>query len=86
VLVGTIWGFFLHANVRWRLGPVEQLFASPRFHHWHHVRAGPIDRNYASMLPLMDRLFGTLHLPGKSWPEAYGISEPQTATESKEPA
>jgi sterol desaturase/sphingolipid hydroxylase (fatty acid hydroxylase superfamily) len=86
VLVGTIWGFFLHANVRWRLGPVEHLLASPRFHHWHHVREGPIDRNYASMLPVMDRLFGTLHLPGKSWPEAYGIKEPQGAVDAKEPA
>src|SRR6187402_629002 len=49
VLVGTIWGFFLHANVKWRLGPIEHLFASPRFHHWHHTRSGPIDRNFASM-------------------------------------
>jgi len=73
VLAGTIWGFFLHANIGWRLGPVEHLFASPRFHHWHHVQSGPIDRNFASMLPLLDRLFGTLHLPPKMWPPDYGL-------------
>ena len=75
VLVGTVWGFFIHANVAWRLGPIEHLIASPRFHHWHHVRSGPINRNYASMLPVLDRLFATLHLPRRGWPEAYGVDE-----------
>ena len=75
VLVGTVWGFFIHANVAWRLGPVEHLIASPRFHHWHHVRSGPINRNYAAMLPVLDRVFATLHLPRCGWPEAYGVDE-----------
>jgi sterol desaturase/sphingolipid hydroxylase (fatty acid hydroxylase superfamily) len=75
LLVGTVWGFFIHANVRWRLGWVERLVASPRFHHWHHSKEEHINRNYAAMLPVMDRLFGTLHLPARDWPKAYGISE-----------
>jgi sterol desaturase/sphingolipid hydroxylase (fatty acid hydroxylase superfamily) len=75
ILAGTIWGFFIHANLAWRLGPVEHVIASPRFHHWHHVRSGPINRNYASMLPVLDRVFGTLHLPARGWPEAYGVDE-----------
>jgi sterol desaturase/sphingolipid hydroxylase (fatty acid hydroxylase superfamily) len=79
VLVGTVWGFFLHANVRWRLGPIEHLFASPRFHHWHHTRSGPIDRNFASMLPVLDRAFGTLHLPKRAWPSDYGLRTPDSA-------
>lgn len=83
VLFGTVWGFFLHANVRWRLGPLEHLIASPRFHHWHHVREGPINRNYASTLPVMDRLFGTLHAP-KAWPDAYGIGETPVVSGKKE--
>lgn len=32
-------GFFIHANVRWRLGPLERLIATPAFHHWHHARS-----------------------------------------------
>ena len=72
VLVGTIWGFFIHANVAWRLGPLEWLLATPAFHHWHHVQSGPINRNYAAMLPALDRLFGTHHLP-PTWPNQYGI-------------
>ena len=75
VILGTLWGFFLHANVRFSLGPLENVVASPRFHHWHHTRLEPLDRNFASMLPLMDRLFGTLYLPKSGWPREYGLAE-----------
>ena len=74
-LIGTIWGFFLHANLRWYLGPLEWLVSTPKFHHWHHTKTGPIDRNYASTLPWLDWLFGTHILP-KEWPESYGIEAP----------
>ncbi len=73
VLVITMWGFLIHANVRWRLGPLEWLIATPAFHHWHHTLGEQRDRNYAPMLPWIDRIFGTYHLPQKQWPAAYGI-------------
>ena len=79
MLAVTVWGFFIHANVRWRLGPLEHLLATPAFHHWHHTRSGLRDRNYASMLPFMDRLFGTHHLPAE-WPTDYGIDDPLPAS------
>jgi len=72
-LIGTMWGFFIHANLRWRFGPLEWLISTPAFHHWHHTRTGPINRNYASTLPWLDRLFGTHYLPHNQWPESYGI-------------
>ncbi len=75
VLVATIWGFFIHANLRWRFGPLEWLIATPAFHHWHHTLAEPRDRNYASMLPWIDRIFGTYYLPPNQLPSAYGITE-----------
>ena len=74
-LGGTIWGFFIHANVRWRLGPLEWLVTSPAFHHWHHTLTAPTNRNYASTLPWLDRIFGTFHLPKGRWPTNYGIKE-----------
>jgi sterol desaturase/sphingolipid hydroxylase (fatty acid hydroxylase superfamily) len=79
LLIGTIWGFFIHANVRWRFGPLEWLVATPAFHHWHHSKFEHINRNYASTLPVLDRLFGTYYLP-RVWPAACGIetSMPQT--------
>lgn len=75
LLVGSIWGFFIHANLRWRFGPLEWLVATPAFHHWHHSKFEHINRNYASTLPVLDRVFGTHYLP-RSWPEAVGIEAP----------
>jgi sterol desaturase/sphingolipid hydroxylase (fatty acid hydroxylase superfamily) len=75
---GILWGFFIHANVRWRFGPLEWLISSPAFHHWHHTLHGPVNRNYASTFPWLDRLFGTHHLPAKAWPSAYGIPQPHS--------
>jgi sterol desaturase/sphingolipid hydroxylase (fatty acid hydroxylase superfamily) len=72
-LGGTVWAFFIHANLRWRLGPLEWVISTPRFHHWHHAME-PANRNYASMLPILDRIFGTMHLPKRQWPPQYGIS------------
>ncbi len=71
-LITTGWGFFIHANLRWRFGPLEWLISTPAFHHWHHTLSGPINRNYSSTLPWLDRIFGTHYLP-KEWPTAYGI-------------
>ena len=79
LFVGSMWSFFIHANVRWRLGPFEEILATPAFHHWHHTLEDHKDHNYASMLPVMDRVFGTFYLPN-TWPEAYGTSTPMPDT------
>lgn len=78
-IFGTIWGFFVHANVRLRLGPLEHLVSTPAFHHWHHTNDEHRDHNYAALFPVVDRLFGTHHLP-KTWPQAYGVDAPQPQT------
>ena len=70
--MGLTWGYFIHANVRWRLGPLEWIVSTPAFHHWHHTKSGPIDKNFASTLPWLDRIFGTHHLPDHL-PDDYGI-------------
>jgi sterol desaturase/sphingolipid hydroxylase (fatty acid hydroxylase superfamily) len=72
ILSGTVWGFFLHSKLRLRLGPIEWIIATPAFHHWHHSCDDHISHNYAALLPLLDRAFGTLHLP-RIWPAAYGL-------------
>ncbi len=72
---GTFWSFFVHANIRWRLGPLEWLVATPAFHHWHHTNDEHRDHNYAALFPVVDRMFGTHHLPA-SWPPVYGIDKP----------
>jgi len=75
MLVATAWGFFVHSNLRWRLGWLGLLIATPAFHHWHHTKDENINKNYASMLPLLDKLFGTCYLPKKEWPPEYGVVE-----------
>jgi sterol desaturase/sphingolipid hydroxylase (fatty acid hydroxylase superfamily) len=72
ILVGTLWGFFIHANLNWRFGPLEWLVATPAFHHWHHTYEEPLNKNYAPMLPWVDRIFGTYHMPSSEWPSRYG--------------
>ena len=78
-IFGTIWGFFIHANVRWRLGPLEWLVSTPAFHHWHHTNDEHRDHNYSALFPVVDRLFGTHYLP-KHWPPSYGVDAPQPDT------
>lgn len=80
-LVGTIWSFFIHANVRWRFGWLEWLVSTPAFHHWHHTKDGPeyINKNYAAIFPWVDKLFGTFYLPKKQWPMKYGTDAPMAS-------
>jgi sterol desaturase/sphingolipid hydroxylase (fatty acid hydroxylase superfamily) len=64
----------LHANVRFDFGPLKHVLATPQFHHWHHgIEKEAIDVNFAIHFPILDKLFGTHHLPGKSWPTGYGV-------------
>jgi sterol desaturase/sphingolipid hydroxylase (fatty acid hydroxylase superfamily) len=37
MLIGTLWGFFIHANLRWRFGWLELLVSTLAFHQWHHT-------------------------------------------------
>jgi sterol desaturase/sphingolipid hydroxylase (fatty acid hydroxylase superfamily) len=78
VIVGSLWGFFIHSNVTWRFGPLEWLISTPAFHHWHHTNDGPayINKNYAPVLPWVDKMFGTLYLPKDRQPTKYGIDQP----------
>ncbi len=74
LIVGTFWSFFIHANIGWRTGWIEQVVSTPHFHHWHHSRDDHVNHNYASILPVYDRIFGTYHCPKGQWPPTYGIA------------
>ena len=63
----------IHANVRWRFGPLRWVLATPQYHHWHHA-VEPVDVNFAVHLPVIDAIFGTMYLPGERWPAAYGLA------------
>ena len=80
ILTGTVWGFFIHANLRWRCEALGWVLSTPAFHHWHHTLEAPLNRNYASMLPWLDRIFGTYHLPSAEWPAHYGTDAAVAST------
>jgi sterol desaturase/sphingolipid hydroxylase (fatty acid hydroxylase superfamily) len=67
--------------VRFDLGWLKHMIATPRFHHWHHgIEKEAIDVNFAVQFPWLDRLFGTYYLPADRWPSGYGVgSDPVPA-------
>lgn len=79
LVAGTLWGFFIHANVRWRFGFLEHVISTPFFHHWHHTGDGMRDRNFAAMFSFVDHIFGTYYSPDH-WPARYGIDTPMPAS------
>ena len=78
LLCYIVWAGFqaglIHSNFGLDFGPLKYVVATPLFHHWHHGSdKEAIDINYAAHLPLLDRLFGTYHMPTDRWPEHYGV-------------
>ena len=66
----------IHSNTRINFGPLRWIVASPQFHHWHHANEREAyDKNFASQLPLLDIVGGTLFLPDRM-PGQYGTDEP----------
>lgn len=72
LVIIALHGVLNHVNMRFRLGALERVLVTPRFHHWHHA-ATPPDRNFAVHFPWLDRLFGTHYLPDDRWPGELGI-------------
>lgn len=67
--------FFVHTQSIRSLGPLEWVFNTPSHHRVHHgINRQYIDKNYAGVLIIWDRMFGTFE------PEIetvrYGISKP----------
>ncbi len=73
----TFYAFLLHANVRWRFGPVGWLIASPAWHRWHHA-ADVIGegRNFGGLFTTWDYVFRTARFP-QQLPTGYGLREDQ---------
>jgi sterol desaturase/sphingolipid hydroxylase (fatty acid hydroxylase superfamily) len=72
----TFHSAFVHANLRWTLGPFRYLLATPVFHRWHHTALEDGgNSNFAGTFPLWDLLFGTFRMPEGRLPEVYGKDE-----------
>ncbi|MCX5739849.1 MAG: sterol desaturase family protein, partial [Proteobacteria bacterium] len=72
--INLLYQFWIHTELIDRLGPFEWVFNTPSHHRVHHA-SNPIylDRNYAGILIIWDRLFGTFE-PEREAP-IYGLTK-----------
>ena len=58
--------FWVHANFKVRLGPLEWLLITPSFHRVHHVTAEGLEgHNFGNILSVWDHLFGSAVFPNE---------------------
>ncbi|WP_309895071.1 sterol desaturase family protein [Archangium sp.] len=79
--INLLWNHVMHANVAWPAAlqrPLEWVLVTPRYHHVHHARAPELlGTNFASVLTLWDRLFGTSVSPERmAEGTPFGVDEP----------
>jgi sterol desaturase/sphingolipid hydroxylase (fatty acid hydroxylase superfamily) len=76
--LNLIYQFWIHTRAVEKLGPLELVLNTPSHHRVHHgVNPEYQDRNYAGVLIIWDRLFGTFE-PERAAP-VYGITKPLTS-------
>jgi sterol desaturase/sphingolipid hydroxylase (fatty acid hydroxylase superfamily) len=72
--VSLIYQFWIHTELIGRLGPLEWVLNTPSHHRVHHgATVEYLDRNYAGILIVWDRLFGSFE-PERS-PVDYGLTK-----------
>lgn len=74
-LLNTLYQFWIHTRAIDTLGPLEWVLNTPMAHRVHHaVNPRYLDRNYAGVFVIWDRLFGT-YVP-ETEPPVYGAVKP----------
>jgi len=74
IALNTLYQFWIHTEAIDRLGPLEWVLNTPSHHRVHHgANVEYLDRNYAGMLIVWDRLFGTFE-PERA-PVRYGLTK-----------
>lgn len=62
-----------HAQLDWRLGPLQRILVSPRFHAFHHSsRPEHANANFGFLFSCWDYLFGTA-VPEQERPTSFGV-------------
>ena len=77
VALNLAYQFFVHTEAIGRLGPLEAIFNTPSHHRVHHAcNARYLDRNFAGIFIIWDRLFGTFEPESPTVPCTYGLVHP----------
>ncbi len=75
ITINTLYQFFIHTRLVGTLGPLELILNTPSHHRVHHaVNPQYVDRNYAGVFIIWDRLFGTFE--PEVAPPVYGLVKP----------
>ncbi len=73
--LSTLYQFWIHTELVGKLGPAEKVINTPSAHRVHHaVNTRYLDRNYAAVLIIWDRLFRSYEPEVE--PPIYGLSKP----------
>ncbi|RXR19387.1 sterol desaturase family protein [Flavobacterium amnicola] len=76
VIFMAIHAVLIHANTRINFGFLRYIIATPQYHHWHHCKNPKYyGKNFATIFPFIDKMFGTYYLPKNVWPEDTGLLE-----------
>jgi sterol desaturase/sphingolipid hydroxylase (fatty acid hydroxylase superfamily) len=76
ILFMAIHAVLIHSNTRINFGFLKYIFVTPQYHHWHHCEDPKYyGKNFATVFPFIDRMFGTYYLPENVWPEGTGVHE-----------
>ncbi|XP_039274198.2 alkylglycerol monooxygenase-like [Styela clava] len=75
--LNLLYQFWIHTELVDSLGPLEYILNTPSHHRVHHGR-NPycIDKNYAAVLIIWDRMFGTFQPEKKDEKVVYGLVHP----------
>jgi sterol desaturase/sphingolipid hydroxylase (fatty acid hydroxylase superfamily) len=69
-----VYQFWIHTETIGRMGPLEWVMNTPSHHRVHHAtNAKYLDANYAGVLIIWDRIFGTFIAEDQKEPPRYGI-------------
>ncbi len=72
--ISLVYQFWIHTEAIDRMGPFEWVMNTPSHHRVHHaINARYLDANYAGVLIIWDRLFGSFVAEDKKEPPRYGV-------------
>ena len=76
-LIDAVFGMFIHANIKVKLGKLKYFINSPELHLWHHANYQEVfHANFSTKFSVWDYLFGTVYEPGHApgnKPENWGL-------------
>lgn len=75
-LIQTLHQYYVHSNIDWSHGIFRKWIVSPQLHRWHHADDPKAwDKNFATIFPFYDVIFGTYYYPGSAVNVPTGFKE-----------